>query len=58
MEDNEDYEPKNLREKSQEELLKLYMDYIEEKEAIDWFNSLDIYDNDGNLNMGWECFED
>lgn len=58
MANEEDYMPINLKEKSLNELECLYRDFREEIENIRWFNSLDIYDYNGNLNVGWECFED
>ena len=58
MTNEEDYNPENLKEKSLEELYQLYKNYRSEIENILWFNSLGIYDENGDLNIGWECFED
>lgn len=58
MNNDEEYEYDNLKEKSFEELYQMYIDYREEGDAIAWFNSLNIYDKNGDLNIGWECFED
>jgi hypothetical protein len=58
MENSEDYILDNLKTKSLDELEQLYMDYRDEEENIKWFNSLEIYDENGDLNIGWECFED
>lgn len=58
MNNEEDYSPESLKEKSIEELDQMYKDYREEIESNKWFRSLDVYDEDGSLNIGWECFED
>lgn len=63
MENEEDYDPHNLKQKSLEELLSLYKDYYQEKESryiesAFLLKILDVYDDEGNLNIGWECFED
>ena len=58
MDNEEDYFLENLKSKSLEELNQLHKDYRDETESIKWFNSLDIYDNNGDSNIGWECFED
>lgn len=58
MQNTEEYEPENLKGKSLKRLEKLYLNYLDKNEDNKWFNSLDIYNEDGNLNIGWECFED
>lgn len=58
MSNEEDYSPENLKTKTLKELHQLYKDYKDEIEFNRWFNSLDVYDDNGELNLGWECFED
>jgi len=58
MDNIEDYIPSNLKEKSLEELHQLYRDFRDELENRSWYRSLEIYDKNGDLNIGWECFED
>lgn len=58
MDNEEDYCSENLKTKTLEELEELEYQYYEYKDAMAWFNSLDIYDHNGNVNTGWECFED
>lgn len=50
---SEEYEPKNLKEKSLEELDELYNNFLEFKEGVKTFNSL-VYDKHGKVNEGFE----
>ena len=52
MDNIEDYIPSNLKEKSLEELHQLYRDFRDELENRSWYRSLEIYDKNGDLNIG------
>lgn len=56
MSNEEDYNPLNLKEKSLEELDELYEEYVDTWDGIHTLNILEIYDENENLNIGWECF--
>jgi len=58
MNNEEDYSSENLKTKTLEELHKLYENYSDEVDGNKWFKSLDVYNDNGELNIGWECFED
>lgn len=58
IDNEEDYFLENLKCKSLKELNQLHKDYRDETESVKWFKSLDAYDDNGDLNVGWECFED
>jgi len=57
MDNEEDYDPKNLKTKSLEELDELYNDFLSYKEGIWTFNHL-VYDKRGNVNDGWDHLDD
>ena len=48
-----DYEYLELKNKTLDELIFLYQDYVEFKESDETYNSL-VYDEFGNVNEGWE----
>lgn len=58
MPNSEEYTPNNFKLQTVRELEKMYRDYREEIDDMRWLKSLDIWDEDGHLNLGWECFED
>jgi len=47
-----------INEKPSAELNELNIAYEDKKIGNDFLNCLDIYDTNGELNLGWECFED
>ena len=58
MSNEDDYNPENLKTKSLDELIELYEEYYEYKDGVLGFKSLDVFDENGDLNDGWECFSD